>query len=151
MCAILLAACLSLPGQAVAPKRVTLSPEERAISAAIGQTAGRVEAIRQELAQPGLAPSKKLKLKKALLHAEARAREARQQAIEYQMHKDQQAFVTKMMPLWLEQQRLDAHFNIEAAKARAFQQIANTAEKARQDDLWIQWQRNQILASPPRR
>jgi hypothetical protein len=51
-----------------------------------------------------------------------------------------------MMPLWLEQQRQNAQFNIEAAKAGDLQQMAITAERKRQDDLYIQYQRNQILA-----
>jgi hypothetical protein len=118
-----------------------LSPAERAVK----ETAARVFALRAELKKPGLSAAQKSKLKKQLVHAEARAREARDAAYGKQLQAEQQAYVDKMMPIWQKQAELNAQFSIEAAKARAFQQMAETAEKQRQQDLWIQWQRNQIF------
>ena len=126
------------PAPAPAP---VLSPAERAVK----ETAARVFALRAELKKPGLPAVQKSKLKKQLVRAEARAREARDAAYGKQLQAEQQAYVDKMMPIWQKQAELNAKFSIEAAKARAFQQMAETAEMQRQQDLWIQWQRNQIL------
>jgi hypothetical protein len=117
------------------------APPPTAAELAVSQAASKVEAIRTELAKPGLSLQTKNKLKKALLRAEARAREARADAQFQQVQKERQAYVDKMMPLWLEQQRQNAQFNIEAAKARALQQMAITAELKRQDDLYFHYQR----------
>jgi hypothetical protein len=136
------------PPSAAAPARRQGPPptlEEMAIANAIARTSAKVAEVREALKAPGVTPRQRTKLKKDRLHAEARAREARQAAINYELRKEQDAYVAKMMPIWLEQQRQNAQMSIEMVKAQALQQMAITAEKRRQDDLWIQWQRNQIL------
>jgi hypothetical protein len=45
-------------------------------------------------------------------------------ALDHQLQKEQQAYVERMMPIWLAQQRADAAFSIEAAKAQALQGMA---------------------------
>jgi hypothetical protein len=107
------------------------APPPTAAEKAVSQATSKVEAIRAELTKPGLSLQTKNKLRKALRSAEVRAREARAAAQFQQFQKEQQAYVDKMMPIWLEQQRQNAQFNIEAAKARALQQMAITAERSR--------------------
>lgn len=122
------------------------TPEVQALQLA----SSKVADLRSSLKTPGLSLQKKNKLKKALMHAEARAREARAAAINQAVRMQEAAYVEKMLPVWLEQQRLNAQFSIEQAKARALQQMANTAERKRIDDLYINYQRNQILADEAR-
>jgi hypothetical protein len=123
----------------------TPNPAERTVQ----QSAAKVFAIRAELAKKPPA-AQKAKLKKALMHAEARYREASEAAYNQQLQKEYQAYVDKMMPIWQKQAENNVRFSIEAAKAQALQQLAITAEKQRQQDLWLQWQRNQIMADGAR-
>lgn len=128
-------------------KQAKAAPKLTAAEQAVQETSAKVAAIQTALKEPGLPLKQKNKLKKALMHASARAREAREAAQREALEKAQQAYVEKMMPYWLEQQRQNAQFNLEAAKAQALQQMAITAEQKRRDDFYLQYQRNQIMAN----
>jgi len=54
-----------------------------------------------------------------------RAQRNNRAALDNQLQKEQQAFVERMMPIWLAQQRANASFSIEAAKAQALQGMAS--------------------------
>lgn len=137
---ILLTTLAQFPNAATSA-RPAMSPAEQAVA----QTSARVGAIRNALKEPGLSLQAKNKLRKQLMHAEARAREAREAAAFIQLQREQQAYIDKMMPIWQKQAEMNAKFSIAAAKAAALQKMADTAEKKRQDDLYIQYERNRIL------
>lgn len=128
------------------PPPVPVSAEQRAIA----QTAAKVEALKAQLKAPGVTPRNKVKLKKALQSASARAREARDAAEQSYMQRQQQAYVDKMMPIWLEQQRQNAQFNIEAQKLAALQSMANTAKQKAMYDVYYQQQQLGIMADEAR-
>ena len=136
---------VAAPAPVVAPAPPPTPAERNAALAA-----KKVGEIRTSLKKPGLNLQAKNKIKKTLLHAEAGSREAFQVMQDERDQKEQQAFIVKMMPIWLEQQRQNVQFNIESAKAQALQQMAMTAEKKRQSDLWFQYQQNQIMADEAR-
>ncbi len=106
--------------KAAAPK--VLSPEEKAIQ----QATLRVTEARAAYQKPGLSPKEKARRKKAVLRAEEYARSVRSSVNDKTMQQQQAAYIEKMMPIWQEQQRLNAQFSIEAARAAALQQMANT-------------------------
>jgi hypothetical protein len=111
---------LPAPSQgATAAPALQTSAERAAVLAA-----KRVGELRAALKQPGLKLQEKNKLKKQLLHAAARAREAFQLVQLQALQKEQQAYIDKMMPIWQRQQEMNALFSIEAAKAQALQQMA---------------------------
>lgn len=141
---LILAAVFTTQAQTAPPKPV-LSPEQQALSLANE----KVAALRTQLkANPK--PKEKSKLKKALTHAESRAREAREYAALSQLQQEQAAYVAKMMPIWQEQQRQNVQFSIEAAKASAMQSMAATARRKAQYDVYNQMQQNQIMADEAR-
>lgn len=135
----------ALIGQTAPAKAVDLrTPSEKAADDAVAQ----VKAIRYELnTSTSLTVGAKKKMKKRLAYATNVARDAIQTVQNEKIQKEEQAYIDKMMPIWREQQRQNTQFSIEAAKAQALQQMAITQEKQRQQDLWLQWQRNQIMAS----
>jgi hypothetical protein len=126
------------PVKPAAPK--VLSPDEKAIE----QASLRVSEARAAYQQKGLSPKEKARRKKTMLRAEANARAVRDSIVDKSARQQQTAYIDKMMPIWLEQQRQNAQFSIEAAKAQALQQMANTAERQRIDNLYQNYQLNQI-------
>jgi hypothetical protein len=130
------------PVKPAAPR--VLSPDEKAIE----QASLRVTEARAAYQEKGLSPKEKARRKKTMLRAEANARAVRDSIADKSMRQQQTAYIDKMMPIWLEQQRQNAQFSIEAAKAQALQQMANTAERQRIDNLYMFYQLNQVRTQP---
>jgi hypothetical protein len=53
-----------------------------------------------------------------------RAQRNNRAALDHQVQKEQQAYIERMMPIWQAQQRANAAFSIEAARAQALQAMA---------------------------
>jgi hypothetical protein len=131
------------PVKPAAPK--VLTPDEKAIE----QASLRVTEARAAYQEKGISPKEKARRKKAVLRAEANARAVRDSIADKSVRQQQAAYIDKMMPVWLEQQRQNAQFSIEAAKAQALQQMANTAERQRIDNLYMFYQLNQVRTQSP--